>query len=259
MKKFCLISLFLLLFPAQAQAAAVQHNFTIFLGPFNAGKTRFTYTLHPREYNVRSKVKTAGIFNTLYPFTAEYATTGKIKGKDLETSSYKYKSQSRFNTRRKELIYDQNGNPVYRISAKNDKVKKVEIEPSPDNKDTTDLQTVIAELALQYNKNKNCNARMQIFDGKRRFDTIFKDEGKEEITANEYSSFGGTAHKCSMYIDKLLNDGDDLLWELTSEKPIYFWILEDKESRLPFIARIEIEDTPLGKLQVFTQTIQTEK
>ena len=259
MKKFCLISLFLLLFPAQAQAAAVQHNFTIFLGPFNAGKTRFTYTLHPREYSVRSKVETAGIFNTLYPFTAEYATTGKIKGKNLETSSYKYKSQSRFNSRRKELIYDPNGNPVYRISAKNDKVKKVEIEPSPDNKDTTDLQTVIAELALQYNKNKNCNARMQIFDGKRRFDTIFKDEGKEEITANEYSSFGGTAHKCSMYIDKLLNDGDDLLWELTSEKPIYFWILEDKESRLPFIARIEIENTPLGKLQVFTQTIQTEK
>lgn len=259
MKKFCLISLFLLLFPAQAQAAAVQHNFTIFLGPFNAGKTRFTYTLHPREYSVRSKVETAGIFNTLYPFTAEYATTGKIKGKNLETSSYKYKSQSRFNSRRKELIYDPNGNPVYRISAKNDKVKKVEIEPSPDNKDTTDLQTVIAELALQYNKNKNCNARMQIFDGKRRFDTIFKDEGKEEITANEYSSFGGTAHKCSMYIDKLLNDGDDLLWELTSEKPIYFWILEDKESHLPFIARIEIENTPLGKLQVFTQTIQTEK
>ena len=100
---------------------------------------------------------------------------------------------------------------------------------------------------------------MQIFDGKRRFDTIFKDEGKEEITANEYSSFGGTAHKCSMYIDKLLNDGDDLLWELTSEKPIYYWILEDKQSRLPFIARIEIDDTPLGKLQVFTQTIQTEK
>ncbi len=259
MKKFCLITLFLLLFPAQAQAAAVQHNFTIFLGPFNAGKTRFTYTLHSREYSVRSKVETAGIFNTLYPFTAEYATTGKIKGKNLETSSYKYKSQSRFNSRRKELIYDPNGNPVYRISAKNDKVKKVEIEPSPDNKDTTDLQTVIAELALQYNKNKNCNARMQIFDGKRRFDTIFKDEGKEEITANEYSSFGGTAHKCSMYIDKLLNDGDDLLWELTSEKPIYFWILEDKESRLPFIARIEIENTPLGKLQVFTQTIQTEK
>lgn len=259
MKKFCLISLFLLLFPTQAQTAAVQHNFTIILGPFNAGKTRFTYTLQPQDYSVRSKVETAGIFNTLYPFTAEYATTGKIKGKDLETSSYKYKSQSRFNTRRKELIYDQNGNPVYRISAKNDKIKKVEIEPSPDNKDTTDLQTVIAELALQYNKNKNCNARMQIFDGKRRFDTIFKDEGKQEIAANEYSPFAGTAHKCSMYIDKLLNDSDDLLWELTSEKPIYFWILEDKESRLPFIARIEIEDTPLGKLEAFTPTIQTEK
>ena len=100
---------------------------------------------------------------------------------------------------------------------------------------------------------------MQVFDGKRRFDTIFKDEGTEEISANEYSPYAGTAHKCSMYIDKLLNDGDDLLWELTSEKPIVFWILEDKESKLPFIARIEVEDTPLGRLLAYTQTIQTEK
>lgn len=259
MKNFCLTSLFLLLFSFQAQAAAVQHNFTVFLGPFNTGKTRFTYSLTPQRYSVRSRVETAGIFDTLYPFAAEYATTGNIKGKDLETSSYKYKSKSRFNTRRKELIYDEHGNPVFRISAKNDKVKKVEIQPSPDNKDTTDLQTVIAELALQYNKTKSCNARMQVFDGKRRFDTIFKDEGTEEISANEYSPYAGTAHKCSMYIDKLLNDGDDLLWELTSEKPIVFWILEDKESKLPFIARIEVEDTPLGRLLAYTQTIQTEK
>ena len=95
MKKFCLTSLFLLLFSLQAQAAAVQHNFTVFLGPFNTGKTRFTYSLTPQNYSVRSKVETTGIFDTLYPFAAEYATTGNIKGKDLETSSYKYKSKAK--------------------------------------------------------------------------------------------------------------------------------------------------------------------
>ena len=94
---------------------------------------------------------------------------------------------------------------------------------------------------------------MQVFDGKRRYDVIFKDEGKEEIFANEYSSYSGYATKCSMYIDKLASQGDDLLWELTSERPIYFWILEQQNK--PFIARINIKETPLGELNVYTTNV----
>lgn len=60
--------------------------------------------------------------------------------------------------------------------------------------------------------------------------TPFRDEGKEEIKANEYSAFAGRAAKCSMYIDKLGAEGDDLLWQLSSDRPIYFWILKDAAS-----------------------------
>ena len=94
-----------------------------------------------------------------------------------------------------------------------------------------------------------------VFDGKRRFDVIFKDEGQEELTSNEYRPFQGTASKCSMYIDKLDSSGDDLLWQITSDRPIYFWILTDKETNIPFIAQIHIDDTPLGKLDVYTTDI----
>ena len=56
-----------------------------------------------------------------------------------------------------------------------------------------------------------------------------------------------------MYIDKLGAKGDDLLWELTSDRPIYFWIMTDTQSGRPFIARIIVEDTPLGRLEVYTR------
>lgn len=253
-KAFCFL-ICLLGFPRTAAAFSVTHDFTVFLGPFNASETQFTYALTPTDYAVNSTVKTFGLFDALYPFKAEYATTGRIEKDGLATTSYKYAAKSRFSKRTKEMIYDANGIPVYRISSKNGKEKKVEIAPNPDNKDTTDLQTVLAELSRQYNQLGFCDSRMQVFDGKRRFDVIFKDEGKEELAAGQYRPYAGEAAKCSMYIDKLGADGDDLLWQITSDRPIYFWILTDKQTKLPFIAQIEIESTPLGKMNVYTSNV----
>ena len=239
MKKSLTIALFLsALWSNHTNAATVTHDFAVRLGIFDASRTQFTYELHSKDYRVQSEVSTNGIFDTLYPFKAEYFTNGKIEGNKLRTESYKYKSRSRFNTRRKELIYNDKGEPIYRISAKNDKEKKVTIEQDVDNKGTTDLQTVVAKLALQYNQVKFCAARMEVFDGKRRYDVIFKDEGQD------------------MYIDKLGEQGDDLLWELTKDRPIYFWIMQDKKTKVPFIAKIKIDDTPLGELEVHTTNVE---
>lgn len=256
MRKLLLSSLFFMSLSTPTQAFTVEHDFTVILGIFNASDTNFSYSLSPQEYSVSSEVATAGMFNTLYPFKAIYATTGKIKKNDMETTSYKYQSQSRFTKRTKQLIYDNSGNPIYRLSSKNDQEKKVNIDQNLNSKDTTDLQTVFAKLSRQYNKVKFCDSRMEVFDGKRRFDVIFKDEGIEDLTPDgKYFNFSGKASKCSMYIDKLNSKDDDLMWELTSERPIYFWIMEDAKTKHPFIAKISVEETPLGKLDVYAKNI----
>ena len=253
MKKIILIVVVLLNFIIPVKAAEVSHEFRVLIGPFDASRTNFSYALTPDSYSVKSEVTTSGIFDSLYPFKANYFTDGKIKNNRLETAHYHYSSQTRFNHRRKELIYNDKGIPVYRISSKNDKEKKVKLEDTPNNADTTDLQTVFAELAKQYNELHFCDSRMQVYDGKRRFDVIFKDEGQEDISANEHSPYSGMASKCSMYIDKLGEKGDDLLWELTSDRPIYFWILEHQGK--PFIARVLVKETPLGRLEVYTSKV----
>lgn len=118
MKKTLFTLFSLLCLCREAGAFSVTHDFTVFIGPFNASQTSFTYALSPDSYAVASKVKTFGLFDTLYPFEARYATTGHIKNGKLETTSYKYQSQSRFTKRKKELVYNEQGVPVYRISSK---------------------------------------------------------------------------------------------------------------------------------------------
>lgn len=253
MKFFALFWLGILSFCATAQAAAVEHEFAIDLGPFDAGTATLAYNLTPKTYEVRSGMQTAGLFDTLYPFGAQYRTAGKIRQNTLEPNLYHYSSQSRFNTRSKELVYDTNGTPLYTVSTKNGKQKKKAVQNSPETEDATDLQTVLAKLIKQYNEVRFCDSKMRVFDGKRTFDVIFKDEGKEELPASEYSPFKGTAAKCSLYIDKLNAKDDDMLWELTSKRPIYFWLQE--QNGRPFIARVMVEDTPLGRLDVYTTQV----
>lgn len=257
MKKTILAAIISAILTRPAYAYNVTHNFTVFLGPFNASNTVFNYNITPQSYSVKSTVDTYGFFGSVYPFTAEYLTTGKIQKQVLSTTSYKSYSQSRFNTRHKEMFYNKDGKPTYRISSKNKIAgKKIEILPPPDDIHTTDLQTVLADMIVQYTKMKFCNSRMHVFDGKKRFDVIFSDEGTEDIEANEFSRFSGKAVKCSFYADDLGQKHDDLIFSLTPENPIYFWILEDAETKLPFIARIENQSTPLGKLVVYTNKIE---
>ena len=258
-KKFLAAVWLATLLPNNACALAVKHHFTAFIGLFNASTAEFEYDLKPAAYAVRAIVRTYGTFGFLYPFEADYYTGGNIEGDFLETSAYRYTSKSRFNQRSKVMIYDENGLPVYAVSSKNGKEKKKAIEACTDNKNTTNLQTVLAAIARQYQKMGFCDSKIPVFDGKRRFDVIFRDEGTEEIKANEYSPYAGKAAKCSMYIDKLGAEGDDLLWQLSSDRPVYFWILKDKQSGAPFIARVKIDETPLGEMNVYTTKIEVKK
>ena len=259
MKKIYITLTFLISFANLTQAKTINHEFDVFIGKFNASRTTFEYSLNKDNYKITSDVKTFGVFDSLYPFSAQYSTSGLVKNNQLITTSYKYNAQSRFSKRHKELVYDKDGTPIYRISSKNDKEKKVIIQQETINKGTTDLQSVFAELALQYNNLKFCDSTMEVFDGKRRFNVIFKDEGQEQLKPNEYSPFQGLSSKCSMYIDNLGEKGDDLLWDLTSDRPIYIWLLEDKKTKAPFIARINVSETPLGELNVYTKKIHVKE
>ena len=258
MKKSIFVLLISFLMTTNAFALGVKHHFDAVVGIFNASEADFTYGVEPAKYAVKSNICTKGVFDTIYPFSAKYATSGKFNNGKMVTENYSYESQSRFNNRTKKVIY-RDGIPLKSISTKNgrEKVKPIKIKDDVDN--TTDLQSVMAAMAEQYTKTQSCKATKKVFDGKRRYNVIFEDLGQEELEKNEKSPYFGKAVKCSMYIDRLKEQGNDMLWRMTSDSPVYFWIMNDEKTNVPFIARVKVEDTPLGKLTVYTTKIEVQK
>ena len=258
MQKFTTILVFCLLFPSLANAFTVKHNFFVTVGIFDASKTEFNYTLNKNNYKISSKIMTNGFFNTIYPFEANYTTSGTIKNSQMTTTDYNYESKSKSKKRSKKVFYE-NGQPIYQVTTKNGKEKKRDFTPSPTPADTFDLQTVIAKIIHQFSELGFCDSTLKVYDGKRRFDVIFKDMGSENLTADEHSFYAGTASKCSMLITKVLSEDDDHLWEFSSNKSIKFWIAKDTKKGYPFIAKIFIKDTPLGNLTAHTTDITIEE
>lgn len=259
MQKITIFFLTALLWEFNAQAFTVKHDLFVTVGAFDASKVKLSYALSPEKYQINSQISTNGFFNTAYPFQADYKTSGRIIKDRLITQTYGYTSKSRFNTRSKEVIYDAEGTPKCQITSKNGKTKKKDFVPSPAPADTFDLQTVLAKTAYQYNSLGFCDSKISVYDGKRRFDVIVKDEGQEVLPPSPYFPSSQTAAKCSLHIDKLLSEDDDTLWEFSVNKPIYFWIARDDETKYPVIARIQIKDTPLGELNAYTTEFTIEE
>ncbi|MBR1648279.1 MAG: DUF3108 domain-containing protein [Alphaproteobacteria bacterium] len=246
-------------FSSPAQALSVKHNFTSFIGMFNTSVTEFTYEINAKKYKIDTKIDSQGMFDTLYPFSARYITSGRTEGEAFVTESYKYTTHSRFSKRSKELLYDGNGIAYKSISTKNKRRKIKDIPPHDDTQGTVDLQTAVAALAKHYAKTKNCNLKVKVFDGKRRFDMIFKNVNVEKIEANEYSPYHGEALKCLMYIENKEDKGDDLLFEMNEENPLLFWLMEDNQTKAAFVAKIKLENTPFGEMNVYTTKIEVKK
>lgn len=252
---FFLITLF---YATNVSAFSVEHNFLVHIGAFDAAKVKFTYSINPDDYGIRSEIATNGFFNTLYPFLAQYDTSGTLSKNKMITRDYQYISRSRFKVRSKKVIFDDNGFPVSQIVVKNGNKKTRDFTPPPTPADTFDLQTILMKIAYQYNKLGFCASEMSVYDGKRRFDVEVTDLGKGELPQDEVSPFFGEANLCSMHIKKNLSQDDDTLWEFAANKAIDFWIMRDKKSNKPFIAKVKIKDTPLGELNAYATDINIE-
>ena len=250
--------LFLSIFPSLVYAAGIEHNLNVRIGLFDAARVNMKYKLDKNNYQFTSQVATAGIFGKLYFFDATYSSSGLIKDNKIITQDYSYKTKSSSHDRTKQLVFE-NGILDHRLSSLDGTPKRVEITLPETPFDASDMQSIFALLASQVTQNKFCDKEKTIFDGKKLYQVIIKDEGKEYFQDEEVP-YSGMSLKCSIYIHNLDEEADnDLLLSTTSERPVYFWILEDKQTKMPFLGKIEIASTPLGTLKAYTTAISAEK
>ncbi len=252
MKKITYFLSFLLLFAMPANSKTLEQKLSVNIGVFDAANVTMSYSLDGTNYAFSSNVETAGLFGKLYYFSALYSTLGKISNNKFITKEYSYISKSKSHTRTKKLVFDDKGTLLERISSKDKKEKKVKINLGDKFFDFNDLQSVFAYLARQLKNKSLCNIEKEVFDGKKTYKISVKDEGPTNIE-DEDVAYKGTAQKCSLIIKRTDFEDDDLLFSTTADRPVNFWIAYKQE--MPFVAKIEIDSTPLGKLKAYTTDV----
>jgi len=249
------IVLFAVLFcPVSVWAAGFSQKMDVKIGVFDAAEISLVYEENASRYDIKATVKTANLFDTLYPFSGHYQSVGKVlKNGELQPVEYKTSNKTRSHTRRKNVYYDSKGKVYKSVSAKDEREKTYLLDNVPLTADAADLQTVFAELIKNFVVKKRCALVREVFDRKKHYKVIIKDAGQELFDLGERTE---NSYKCSIYIENLKNNNDNILWDVSAEKPIKVWIGFNETAQMPYLLEINIDSTPLGELRVLPKTLE---
>ncbi len=229
-------------------AIGFKQNFNVRVGVFDAATVMIGFEDENNQYQIKAEVKTANFFGGIYPFFGVYKANGRLLNDVVLPLVYETKTETRSNTRTKKILY-QNGRAYKRISSKNGKFNEVEIKNIPSTSDVSDLQTVFAELISNFSKNRDCTITREIYDGKKHYKVIAESRGFENRWF-DYLNKNENAYRCSVYIENLRDNNDNVLWDVSAETPINLWLGVDNGKNLPKILEISIDSTPLGGVQI---------
>ena len=237
-----------------AEALEVTQNMQTTIGIFDACKQSLTYKFDGNKYDMKTELTTTGAFGKVYPFTGAYHAYGTYYKDKFVPADYGYEVQSRSHHRTKQLTY-KDGIPQTRIKVRDGRVLEepalVELDRLDDSIDLLSLFGVLTEQVVRAD---TCDLHRYSFNGKKYSLSEMKTVGHEDIIT---PYFAGKALKCEYMLE--IQNGASAGFLLDQKVPIYLWILRDKTANAPFVAKVEADKTPFGKLESFTTSIEVKK
>ncbi len=248
-KKIFLSILFLCFWNVNTHAVEMTEEFDVAIGVFDAATVRFVYNEKQGNFDIVSEVETANLFQKLYRFLGQYRSVGRFEKNKTLPLKYETFTETSRHLRQKQILYDALGKAYKRISTKDDATHETAIENVPQTADSADLQTVFAELVHQFQKTGSCALKREIYDGKKHYRVVSENKSK----ARRYSFYTQAMEdmqQCGIFIENLKDNNDNILWDVSADKPIVLWVMHEKSTNLPIIDEITIDSTPLGALKV---------
>lgn len=242
-------------FAGNVYAAGLQQTFTVQIGVFDAATAGITYETEKGGFNIAAEVATANLFNTLYPFKALYQSRGLLLRDEIVPEIYQAKTLSRSHQRIKKILYDQKGQAYKRVSIKDMKEKTAIIQNILPHADAADLQTVFAMVIHHFRQQKRCAMAREIYDGKKHYKVIVSDKGAGKhysVLSDKYE----LAYQCDIYVQNLKNNNDNILWDISAERPIHIWLGWNPTVKMPYFLEIGIDSTPLGALKITPRSLK---
>jgi len=154
------------------------------------------------SYAMNLNAHTQGFIGALFPWSAEYNTSGVNKDGKLQPTSYEKSDTWRGGTKVTKMKYDEKGQVVKSTVEEGQNVTEASVDKLLSGNAVDVLTGVLNMMQIVKNSNE-CNGKVEVFDGKRKFNINLKNEGKEKIEPSRYSIFSGEAIKCDLTVEPI--------------------------------------------------------
>lgn len=176
-------------------------SYNVYAGGMHALKADLNLSLGTENYAVGLQAETDGVIGSLFPWRGTYGTKGATHDGKLEPLAFESKSIWKQKVKASALEYDGKGGFVESRTIKNGTST---VDPAVNESltaDTADMLTAAVKLFQASSTAGKCEGKSAVFDGKRRFNIVFKPDGKEIIAPSKYSSFSGEALRCIVEVE----------------------------------------------------------
>jgi hypothetical protein len=184
--------------------------------------------------------KAGGYVGQVYDWSFTAHSSGVARGQRLSPNAFAGENLSAFDSRPVAIAYSKDGVPNRRFNPS--RPEDANLEPRPAQaKGTLDPASAVLSLIRSAASTGSCDASVQVYDGRRRFDLITHAQGEELVQALPRSLYGGPAQRCDLRIKQFDDSRERLPDQGTA------WIAEIAGATIP--VRVELT-TDLGVVTV---------
>ena len=211
-------------------------------------------------YDVRSTMETVGFIGALFPWTYRSEVQGRIDDGRLAPDRFQSRSEFHGRVQQVELRYEGADPVVDKLESFTSDVlgkgyRRDEVPPEL-RAGTIDPLTEITALAHGLAHGESCAGTRHVFDGLRRYDTVYEDLGEQTLEPSRRDPYRGRARVCRSYIRAIAG-----FWKSKDERnealtQVTAWLMPVRPGLAPVPVRLEVSaprgdlDIHLGKVSV---------
>jgi hypothetical protein len=180
---------------------AVALDYRIYIGGLEALDATATIGADSQHYDVEIKAVTAGAIGRMIPWVVHIGSKGNVTADKLQPVEHAQVNNFQGKDRSVILAYDGHGGFIDRKVVPDAQEDQRDEVPADMTRDTLDIVSGVLAGLRAVDRTGSCNSRVPVFDGRRRFDLVYSDDGHETLEASGAAIYSGDALKCAVKVE----------------------------------------------------------
>lgn len=190
-----LLAALLSLAPLPALAQNWQLTYRVHVGGVAVLDARAQLALTGDRYSVAVDAATDGFLGRMFPWQTHSQSDGAVRPDGLAPARHTQVSTFRGKPRNVTLEYDGRGNVRAEVTPPPQDDDR-ELVPESLRRTTQDPLSGVLTVLFAGLRGEGCGRKVPVYDGRRRYDMLFSDQGMQQVGQSRYSIFSGPARQC---------------------------------------------------------------